>query len=182
MPAACRDDVGADREGLGPRRRRTGPRAGTWSFLASIVVGCCLALGGLAYAWLSSTASAATSAATAGLSAVTVTALAGGDAPSGQLQPGGTADVVARVTNPNAYAVTLVSVAANGAVTASGGVGSCTMTGVALVAQSGLGVTIAAGSTTPVDLPGAASMSGSSSSGCQGATFAIPVAITVRET
>ena len=45
---------------------------------------------------------------TAGLSAVTVSALSGGDAPSGQLQPGGTADVVLRVTNPNAYPVTLV--------------------------------------------------------------------------
>ncbi len=181
MPAACSDDGGPCREGVAHRRRHGIRRGPVASFLASVAVACSLALGGVAYAWLSSSASAAVTATTAGLSAVTVSALSGGDAPLGQLQPGGTADVVLRVTNPNAYPVTLVGVTANGTVTSSGGIGSCTTTGVALVAQSGLNVAITASGTTLVDLPGAASMSESSSSGCQGATFAIPVAITVHE-
>lgn len=182
MPAARADDRAPRRDVTGDRRRRAVRRGPAASLLASVALGGALAVGGLAYAWLSSDASGAAAAATAGLSAVTVSALTGGDVPSTQLQPGGTADVVLRVTNENAYPVTLVSVAANGAVTSSGGVGSCTTTGVALVAQSGLRVAIAASTTTLVDLPGAATMSASSSSGCQEATFAIPVTITVRET
>ncbi len=182
MPAAPADDRGTRRDGAAPERRRAVPRSGATTFLASAVLACALAAGGLAYAWISSDASGAATATTAGLGAVAVSALAGGDLPSSQLQPGGTGDVVLRVTNPNAYPVTLVSVTANGAVTSSGGTGSCTTPGVALVAQSGLSVAVAASGTTLVDLPGAASMSASSSSGCQGATFSIPVAITVHET
>jgi hypothetical protein len=181
MPSATSVEDAARPERLGRRsvRARRGPAA---SVLVAVALSCSLALGGLAYAWLSSKASAAAAATTSGLNAVTVTALSGGDTPSGQLQPGGTADVVLRVTNPNTYPVTLISASANGAVSSAGGVGSCAVAGVAFITQSGLSVAIAAGGTTLVDLPAAASMTASSSTGCQGATFTIPVTITVRET
>ena len=115
------------------------------------------------------------------LQPVTVAAIVNGDSPSTQLQPGGTADVILRVRNANTHAVSLVSVVANGTITASGGIGTCTATGVSFTNQTGLAVNIPASSTTLVHLAGAASMSTSSTTGCQGATFSIPVAITANE-
>ena len=114
---------------------------------------------------------------------MTVTALTGGDAPTGALQPGGTADVVLRVTNPNPYAVTLVSAAANGAVTRVGWRRELRDDRRhARRPERAERRASPPAATTLVDLPAAASMSASSSSGCQGATFTIPVSITVRET
>ena len=86
------------------------------------------------------------------------------------------------VNNPNAYAVTLVSVAGNGIITADPGHSSCTTTGVTFANQSGLSTTIpASASNDQILLPGAVSMGSSSSSGCQGATFSVPVTITVHK-
>ena len=164
----------------GARRLRTRRRRRRLATLAVVAGAGSLALGAAAYAWLTHSASGTAAAATSGMSPVTVTALNGGDATSTDLQPGGTADVVLRINNPNPYAARLVAVTANGAVSATGGVGACATTGVSLVAQSGLSVTLPPGATTLVDLPGAASMSAASASGCQGATFSIPVAITVH--
>ena len=96
------------------------------------------------------------------------------------LQPGGSADVILRITNPNDFAVTLSSVTANGTITASGGLGACTTTGVSFGGVSGLSTPIAEDATTLVHLQGAATMSSASSSGCQGATFSIPVSIAVH--
>lgn len=162
-------------------RRRRGPRRPLAVALltAAAILGS-LAIAGVAHAWVGTHGTGSGSASTSGLQAVTVTALSGGDAPTGALQPGGTADAILRITNPNPYAVTLVAIAPNGAVAATGGIGTCTTTGVTVVAQSGLHVVLAASATTLVDLPGAASMSTSSSSGCQGATFTLPIAITVH--
>jgi hypothetical protein len=47
--------------------------------------------------------------------------------------------------------------------------------------QTTLNKTIPASSTTTIDLKGAASMDTTSSDGCQGATFSIPVTITVQK-
>jgi hypothetical protein len=110
---------------------------------------------------------------------VTVAAATG--TPSTPLLPGGTGDVILNVNNPNAYAVTLVSVSGNGTITADGGHSGCTTTGVTFNNQSGLTINIPASTTTAVDLPGAASMSTASLSACQGATFSIPVSITVHK-
>lgn len=114
---------------------------------------------------------------------VTVAATVGGDTPSTLLQPGSTADVILRVTNSNAASVTLTAVTGNGTITASGGIGSCPTgsTGVTFTDQTSLSTTIPASSTVLIHLAGAASMSSSSLSGCQGATFSIPVAVTSEQ-
>jgi hypothetical protein len=144
---------------------------------AVALIACALAAG--AYAYFASTGSGQASASTGSLQPVTVTALAGAT-PASSLLPGGTGDVVLRVNNPNSYAVTLTSVTGNGTITADAGHPSCTTTGVSFTGQTALNTTIAASSTTLVHLPGAASMSTASSNGCQGATFSIPVSITVQ--
>lgn len=117
---------------------------------------------------------------TSTLQPVTVVALVGGDAPSTTLYPeGGAADVILRVNNPNSFSVTLVSVTGNGTISAVGDPPGCTTTGVTFADQTSLSVTVPTGSSL-LDLPGAASMSAASSNGCQGASFRIPVTITVR--
>lgn len=143
------------------------------------VLAVALASGGLAGAWLTTVADGTGSATTSGMQAVTVAALTGGDAPSTELVPGGTADVVLRVSNPNPYAVVLTSASGIGAVGVTGGVGACPSSGVTFTNQTGLAITIPASSDTLVHLAGAASMSATSPTGCQGATFGLPVAITV---
>ena len=127
------------------------------------------------------------------LAAVTAAALAGGTAyaywsaggsgsgaaANGTLVPGGSADVVLRVHNPNPGPIEIYSVTPNGTVTADAGHVGCT--GVTFTAPaSPTGITVAADSTQLVHLAGAASMSLSSPSACQGATFHIPVTLTVR--
>jgi hypothetical protein len=113
------------------------------------------------------------------LQPVAVAATAGGDAPSSVLLPGGSADVIVRLQNPNAFAVRLVSVVGNGSVTADGGHPGCSTTGVTFADQTGLNISVPPGSSL-VHLPSAAAMSTASSNGCQGAFFSIPVAVTVH--
>lgn len=149
-----------------------------------LLLGAALALAigigsGSAYAFFTSSGSGSGSGTTGTLQAVTVAAATG--TPSTPLLPGGTGDVILNVNNPNAYAVTLVSVSGNGTITADGGHSGCTTTGVTFNNQSGLTINIPASTTTAVDLPGAASMSTASLSACQGATFSIPVSITVHK-
>ena len=84
------------------------------------------------------------------------------------------------MNNPNAFAVSLVSVS-YGTPTAVGGIGMCTTTGVTTNTPTNLPFTINASGTTSVDLLGAATMGVSSQTGCQGATFSIPVTITVQK-
>jgi hypothetical protein len=137
--------------------------------------------GRAAYGYFTSAGSGTGSGGTGTLQAVTVTAFVGGDSPSSVLVPGASADVILRVNNPNASAVTLVSVTGGpGSITADSAHPGCTTTGVSFTNQTGMSVPIASG-TILVHLPNAASMNASSSSGCQGATFNIPVSITVHE-
>jgi hypothetical protein len=148
------------------------------SWVTGAVVALVLGLGvGAALAYFLSHGSGSGSATTGSLSPVTVASAT--VSPNTPLLPGRSGDVVLDVKNPNSVAVTLISVAANGTVTTSQS--GCTTTGVTFNNESGLGVNIPANSTTPVDLSGAATMSTSSSNGCQGATFSIPVSITVHE-
>ena len=110
---------------------------------------------------------------------VTLSATAG--TPSTLLYPGGTGDVSLEVNNPNPFAVTLVGVTGTGTITPDAAHSSCTTTGVTFKNQTGLSTTIPGGvGDYRIDLPRAASMSASSSNGCQGATFSVPVAITVQ--
>ena len=166
------------RDTIARLRLTTGRRLFVGSALA-IVAAAVVAGAALAYWRSSGTGSGSGHAGT--LQTVTVAAFVGGDAPHSYLLPGGsTADVILRVSNPNAYAVTLVSVVGNGTITPDAGHASCTTTGVTFTNQTALSISIPAGSSL-VDLPGSASMSAASSNGCQGATFSIPVAITVHK-
>jgi hypothetical protein len=125
------------------------------------------------------------STATATMQTVTIDALVGGDDPSSALLPGGpAAEVVLRVSNPNASAIQVYGVAANGAITADAGHSGCTTTGVTFTAPSSPitpTITVPANSTALIRLPGAASMSTASLSACLGATFHIPVTLTARQ-
>jgi predicted phage tail protein len=135
---------------------------------------------GAAYAYFTSSGSG-TGAATAGtLQTVTISATAG--SPTTPLLPGGTGDVVLQVSNPNAFAVTLVSVTGSGTITVDGAHSGCNASAVTFTDQTSLSVSIPASSTNyQVDLPAAASMSAGAANACQGATFSIPVTITVEK-
>ncbi|MCU1517521.1 MAG: hypothetical protein JWQ75_2242, partial [Pseudarthrobacter sp.] len=70
-----------------------------------------LAIGaGTAYAYWATDGSGSASAGAGDMQTVTVDALVPGDAPASTLVPGGTADVVLRVTNPNSFSVQVDSV------------------------------------------------------------------------
>jgi hypothetical protein len=94
-----------------------------------------------------------------------------------QLYPGGTGDVKVRVTNPNPFAVTITSVAGAGTISSDKGAACDAAAGVTYTDQMGLSQAVGAGATVTFTLPGAAAMSGSASSSCQGAVFAIPVTL-----
>ncbi|MDQ1689097.1 MAG: hypothetical protein QOK42_2072 [Frankiaceae bacterium] len=108
----------------------------------------------------------------------TVTATA---AVTGLLYPNGPAgDLTVTFRNPNTFPVKITNLSGNGTVTAAGGTGTCTTTGVAVTAQSGLALIVPAksggtdGSLTST-LTGAVSMDNTSQDGCQNATFTVPV-------
>lgn len=143
---------------------------------------CLLAGGGTAYAYWATTG-AGSGAAAAATMHVTVDALVAGDSNGTSLVPGGTADVILRTSNPNAFAVRLYSVAASGPVSADAAHAGCLTTGVSFTAPAAPlapAVTIPAHSSLLVTLPGAASMSDQSQSACQGATFKVPVTVEAR--
>src|SRR5207249_7024520 len=110
------------------------------------------------HAYFNTTGSGAGNGATGTLQPVTVAAFSGGDAPSTALLPGASADVILRVNNPNAYAVRLVGISGNGAITAASGTGACATTGVTFTAPSSPNFAINASATTLIHLAGAAAM------------------------
>jgi hypothetical protein len=149
-------------------------------FVIGAIVALVLGLGtGTAFAYFTSHGAGSGPGGAGTLQAVTVVASTG--TPTAPLLPGNAGDVLLKVNNPNTFAVTLVSVSGDGMITASGGIGTCTTTGVSFANQTGLAINIPGGATTNVDLPAAASMSVASSNGCQGASFSIPVSISVHE-
>jgi hypothetical protein len=97
------------------------------------------------------------------------------------LYPGGSGDLIVKVHNPNTFAVSVTSVGpGTGNATATGGTGTCTTTGVSANTTSVTGETIAAGQSLQFTVADGASMSASSQAGCQGATFTVPVQVTVQ--
>jgi hypothetical protein len=98
-----------------------------------------------------------------------------------QLYPGASGDLLVKLNNPNSFPLTIVSVSGNGTVTGAGGTGTCTTTGVTVPTQTGLNITVAAGNNVSVVVPNGVSMDLTSDSGCQGATFQIPITITVHK-
>jgi hypothetical protein len=140
---------------------------------------------GAAFAYFKATGGGSGSANVGSMKPVTISATVG--TPTSVLLPGGAADVVFSVTNPNDFPVSLVGVSmkAGGAITPDGGHAGCTTTDsnpvVTLnVPANDLPVSLPASSTTPVDLAGAASMDVAATSNCQGASFTVPVVISVH--
>ena len=156
------------------KHRRITRRSLVVSAIAVFAVG---VSGGAAYASFTATGSGTGLGSTGSMASVTVAAISG-ETPATALQPGSTGEVIVKVDNPNSYLVHLVSVVAAGAISVSGGSG-CTLanSGVTFTDQTGLSVAIPETTTQLVRLPGAVAMSTASVSGCQGATFNIPVTI-----
>jgi len=162
---------------MNPSRLQPSRRLWTLAGLACIVLG---GTGGAAYAYWNTLGSGSAAATTGNVSAVSVAAFTGGDAPNTALIPGGSSDVVVRINNTNAFALTMSAISLNGSVTASGGTGTCTTTGVTITFPGSPSITVPAGSHL-IDLPGTAAMSTASQNGCQGATFQIPVSVTLKK-
>ena len=126
-----------------------------------------LMAGGIAYAaWAVTGTGSGTAAAD---STTPLTAVA---AVSTTLYPGRSATLTVTVSNPNPRPVTVTSIDLTGAVTASAG---CTTHGVTVTLPATVSVAVPAGGSAPVALTNVVSMSTSSSSDCQGATFTIPL-------
>jgi hypothetical protein len=158
--------------------------------LASAAVVATVSLGaGAAYAYWTSHGAGSGAVTTTGAGAtVHVIAVTGGNDPATRLAPGGTAELVLELSNPNSFAVTISGITQNGDVTPNGGSGpgaACTggaggTTGVSVPSQ-GISVAVASGAHVVVRVPAGASMSTGSASGCQGATFEIPVTVMVQQ-
>ena len=143
---------------------------------AAVVV--LLGLGGAAFAYFTSTGHGSGAATDGTATTVTVQAVASGS-PSSTLVPGGSADLIVQVQNPGSVTVRITGISQNGAATPVGGSG-CTSSndGVTVSSETGLSILVAPG-TQVVHVAGAASMTSGSASGCQGASFDIPVTLTV---
>jgi hypothetical protein len=94
------------------------------------------------------------------------------------LYPGATGAVKIKVTNPNAFAVTITGVSGAGTITSDKGAACDASTGVTFANQTGLSLALAGGATTVFSLSGAAAMANTSVTSCQGGTFTIPVTLT----
>lgn len=139
---------------------------------------------GTAYAYWTVEGGGTGSAQAGTMQAVTMDALVAGDNPQRALIPGGSADVLLRLTNPNPYQVQVYSVTANGPATADGAHPGCTTTGVSFTrtaAPLSPATYIGANSSALITLPGAAAMDTTSLAACQGATFSLPVTAEVRK-
>lgn len=97
--------------------------------------------------------------------------------PTAALYPGiSNSPLKLTVNNPNAFPVTVTDVnLGTGSITAAGGNGSCTTTGVTYASQSGLSQVIPANGSATFTTPGGVSMDNTSENGCQNATFTVPV-------
>src|SRR5580704_9328766 len=129
----------ADVEAAGGPGLKPGPLPPFWTsaltrwrvvgFLVCLILG---ALAGTALASWRTGGSGSGTASTGSLATVSVAAFTGGDAPNSLLLPGGTSDVILRITNTNTYSVTLTSIALAGSIVSTGAIGACTTTGVSL--------------------------------------------------
>jgi hypothetical protein len=145
--------------------------------VVALVLGCAC---GDAWAYFTSSGSGSAAASVGAAQAVTVLSATG--TPSSTLSPGHSADLTLTVTNPNTVTVTLVRIAQNGAPTVVDGGSTCTASssGVQVPAQGDLDIPLPHG-TDVVHVPAGATMTLTSANGCQGASFRIPVTITVEE-
>lgn len=151
-----------------------------WKLLAAVLAFAAVAaVAGVAYAVLGSTGAGSGVASTGDMDTVTIES-AVGVVVDATLYPGGTADVVLKVNNPNAYAVEVVSILLTdgGEITGADGIGDCDTTGVTYTPPAGVD-DIAPGDST-ITLEDAVAMDLTADNGCQGATFQIPVTLRVK--
>ena len=95
---------------------------------------------------------------------------------SAQLYPGGTGDLVLKISNPNGYQVTVTAVNnGSGSITSDQGAACNASTGVTFTNTSGLSLVVPAGTTQTFTLAGKVAMSNASDTTCQGAVFTVPV-------
>jgi hypothetical protein len=139
-----------------------------------------LSTGTASASWSSAGAGAGSASAGAGLASLTTTATV---ATGAALAPGGAATALSlKVNNPGSLPVTVTSVALDGSrsIGVSGAVGACVNPPLTVTTPVGWsGLTVPAGGTTgATTIPGAVSLGAAASSGCQGATFTIPVTLT----
>lgn len=137
-----------------------------------------VAVGGLAYAvWTSSGSGSGRAGAVTAVD-LTVNAASG----TADLYPGTTeGDVSFTITNTNPYPVTFTSMAPGGAITNTvpGDATACPPANVTVTGATGLSLTVAADSTSPVlSIADVVSMDLAAPNGCQGKTFEIPMSLT----
>ncbi len=115
-----------------------------------------------------------------------VVALVGGDVSTAQgaqsttLVPGGSADAILRVTNPNAFAVKVTAISA-GAPTATQGCLASSITFTNPTDYTAGQYNLLASATTLLTLPSAVLMNSGALQNCMGATFTFPVTVTVQK-
>lgn len=162
-------------------KRARNPRGANAAALAGLLI---TVGAGTAYAYWSGTGAGEGSSAAGTMQAVTVDALVAGDNPTAALVPGGSADVVLRLTNPNPYPVQVYSVTGNGPATADAAHPGCTTTGVSFTGTAtplSPATYVAANTSALLTLPGTAAMDTTSEAACQGASFSLPVTVEVRK-
>lgn len=153
-------------------------------FVATLAAITLVLASGIALAYVRSSGSGTGSALAGTLQPPTLTALVTADTPRSTLVPGGSADLLLKVNNPNSYNVTLVGIApkAGGSVTPIPAGSGCTgsTSGVTLTALAPMAITLGPGPNT-IHISNGAAMSTASVTGCQGVAFAIDVTITVQK-
>ena len=135
--------------------------------------------GGTAYAYFAVTGSGTGQANVSTLSAVVVLHATG--TPATSLFPGQSANLRLTLTNPNPHPVTVAGITQDGPVAVVGGTG-CTSTnsGVSVPTKSSLTTVTLSPGTHSFTLATGASMATTSPTGCQGASFQVPVTVTVK--
>ena len=149
-------------------RRRSARKMAVLALGATAVLGASVAFA----AWIVGGGGTGTATATSSVNLTTSVATT-----TAALYPGITgASLYLTVNNPNPFAVAITSVNANGAATAGAGHPGCVTTGVSY-ATTAVTQTVPASGSLSFTVP-SVSMTNASDTGCQGATFTIPVTFT----
>jgi hypothetical protein len=142
----------------------------------ALVVGLVLAVAGAAYAYWSTSGSGSAAAATGTPAELMITP----GTPTGQLYPGGQADVVLTLTNPNPASVRVGSLAVDtsqgtNGYAVDGAHSGCAVSALTFTTQTngGAGWTVPGSGSLPVTLAHAVSMATSADNACQGASFTV---------
>ena len=152
---------------------------------AGIIVtsGLLLALNGVAAAYLSETGHVSHTGGTGRASPAAIKAITISTGTiTGPLYPGATGDVQVTITNPyNPQSLTITGVSL-GTIQVSGASGTCNTTGIVAATPTSItpSATVSGGAQSTVILHGAVTMTSSSDSGCQGASFTVPVSVVTK--